>query len=119
MRDLDTPVGWENGAGDAQVGGAQWGSIHAHGFLRDAVLLSDDARRDLPKVPSGKAGWNGNARELAVGPAVRLESPVDALCWVHAERLLHKLDTFTDLHRAAQQRMRTADPDLLRRSQGL
>jgi hypothetical protein len=29
-----------------------------------------------------------------------------ALCWVHAERLVHKLDTFTDLHRTAQQRMR-------------
>src|SRR4029079_16831760 len=29
-----------------------------------------------------------------------------ALCWVHAERLGHKLDTFTDLHRAAQERMR-------------
>src|SRR6201996_9341853 len=59
---------------------AQWGSIHAHGFLRDAVLLSDDAG------------------QFAVGR--------HALCWVHAERLVHKLDTFTDLHRAAQQRMR-------------
>ena len=29
-----------------------------------------------------------------------------ALCWVHAERLVHKLDTFTDQQRAAQQRMR-------------
>lgn len=29
-----------------------------------------------------------------------------ALCWVHAERLVHKLDTFTDLQRAAQKRMR-------------
>jgi hypothetical protein len=38
--------------------GAQWGSIHAHGFLRDAVLLSDDAG------------------QFAVGR--------HALCWVHA-----------------------------------
>jgi hypothetical protein len=60
--------------------GAEWGSIHAHGFLREAVLLSDDAG------------------QFAVGR--------HALCWVHAERLVHKLDTFTDLHRAAQQRMR-------------
>jgi hypothetical protein len=60
--------------------GAQWGSIHAHGFLSDAVLLSDDAG------------------QFAVG--------LHALCWVHAERLVHKLDTFTDLHRAAQQRIR-------------
>jgi hypothetical protein len=31
-----------------------------------------------------------------------------ALCWVHAERLVHKLDTFTDQHRAAQTRVRGA-----------
>jgi hypothetical protein len=60
--------------------GAQWGSIQAHGFLHDAVLLSDDAG------------------QFAVGR--------QALCWVHAERLVHKLEAFTDLHRAAQQRMR-------------
>ncbi|EQD45758.1 hypothetical protein B2A_09160 [mine drainage metagenome] len=29
-----------------------------------------------------------------------------ALCWVHAERLMHKLDTFTDAHRAAQAQVR-------------
>src|SRR6202790_3508980 len=29
-----------------------------------------------------------------------------ALCWVHTERLVHKLDTFTDLHYTAQQRSR-------------
>ena len=29
-----------------------------------------------------------------------------ALCWVHAERLVHKLDAFTDKHRAAQTRVR-------------
>jgi hypothetical protein len=29
-----------------------------------------------------------------------------ALCWVHAERLVHKLSTFTDRHRAVQQRVR-------------
>ncbi len=28
------------------------------------------------------------------------------LCWVHAERLIHKLDTFTDENRAAQARVR-------------
>jgi hypothetical protein len=59
---------------------AQWGSIQAHRFLCDAVVLSDDAG------------------QFAVGR--------HALCWVHAERLVHKLDTFTDLHRLAQQRMR-------------
>lgn len=59
---------------------AQWGSIQAHGFLSDAVVLSDDAG------------------QFAVGR--------HALCWVHAERLVHKLDAFTDLQRAAQQHMR-------------
>ena len=60
--------------------GAQWGGIHAHGFLRDAVVLSDDAG------------------QFAVGQ--------HALCWVHAERLVHKLDTFTERNRAAQQHVR-------------
>ena len=56
--------------------GAMWGSIQAHDFLRDAVVLSDDAG------------------QFAIGR--------HALCWVHAERLVHKLDTFTDQHRDAQ-----------------
>ena len=60
--------------------GALWGSIHAHGFLCQAVVVSDDAG------------------QFAVGR--------HALCWIHAERLVHKLDTFTDLHRNAQQRIR-------------
>ena len=61
--------------------GAQWGSIQAHGFLHNAVVLSDDAG------------------QFDIGQ--------HALCWIHAERLVHKLDTFTDLHRVAQQRIRT------------
>ncbi len=60
--------------------GALWGSIQAHGFLRETVIVSDDAG------------------QFDVGQ--------HALCWVHAERLVHKLDTFTNLHRAAQERMR-------------
>lgn len=59
--------------------GALWGSVQAHG-LREMVIVSDDAG------------------QFDVGH--------HALCWVHAERLVHKLDTFTDLHRTAQQRMR-------------
>lgn len=60
---------------------AIWGSLKAQGFLPDTIIVSDDAG------------------QFAVGQ--------HALCWVHAERLVHKLDTFTDLHRAAQERMRT------------
>ena len=73
--------------------GALWGSIQAHGFLHDAVIVSDDAG------------------QFAVGQ--------HALCWIHAERLVHKLDTFTDHQRAAQQRVRGADLAALCRSQGL
>jgi hypothetical protein len=60
--------------------GALWGSVQAHKFLCDAVVLSDDAG------------------QFNVGR--------HALCWIHAERLVHKLDTFTDHHRAAQARVR-------------
>jgi Transposase IS66 family len=60
--------------------GALWGSIKAHGFLPTTAIVSDDAG------------------QFDVGP--------HGLCWVHAERLVHKLDTFTDLHRAAQQHIR-------------
>jgi Transposase IS66 family len=60
--------------------GALWGAVSAHGFLQNAVIVSDDAG------------------QFDVGR--------HALCWVHAERLVHKLDTFTTLHRAAQERIR-------------
>ncbi len=60
--------------------GAVWGAIKAHGFLPKTVIISDDAG------------------QFAVGR--------HALCWVHAERLVHKLDTFTDSQRMAQQRLR-------------
>lgn len=59
---------------------ALWGSVQAHKYLSDAVVLSDDAG------------------QFNVGH--------HALCWVHAERLVHKLDTFTDLQRAVQKRVR-------------
>jgi hypothetical protein len=60
--------------------GALWGSIKAHGFLSDTVIVSDDAGQF-------NVGQHG-------------------LCWVHAERLIHKLDTFTDDQRKAQARIR-------------
>jgi hypothetical protein len=60
--------------------GALWGSVQAPKFPCDAVVLSDDAG------------------QFNVGR--------HALCWIHAERLVHKLDTFTDQQRAAQARVR-------------
>jgi len=62
--------------------GALWGSVKHHGFLREGVIVSDDAGQF-------KVGQHG-------------------LCWVHAERLVHKLDTFTDQNRAAQSTVRAA-----------
>jgi len=59
---------------------ALWGAVAAHGFLCEAVVVSDDAG------------------QFNVGR--------HALCWIHAERLVHKLETFTDQQRAAQQRVR-------------
>ena len=60
--------------------GALWGSVKAHGFLSDTVIVSD------------------GAGQFDVGSHAR--------CWVHAERLVHKLDTFTEHNAAAQVRVR-------------
>ena len=60
--------------------GAVWGSIKAHGLLPDTVILSDDA---------GQFALDRHA-----------------LGWVHAKRLVHKLDTFTERQHAAQQFVR-------------
>jgi hypothetical protein len=60
--------------------GALWGSVKAHDFLPNTVIVSDDAGQF-------NVGRHG-------------------LCWVHAERLVHKLDTFTDEQRVAQGRTR-------------
>ncbi len=60
--------------------GALWGAIIAHGFLDGTVILSDDAG------------------QFNVGE--------HALCWVHAERLVYKLDTFTAAARAAKEVVR-------------
>jgi len=60
--------------------GALWGAVGAHGFLCEAVVLSDDAG------------------QFNVGQ--------HALCWIHAERLVHKLEPLTDQQRAAQHHVR-------------
>ncbi len=74
--------------------GALWGSVKAHGFLPETVIISDDAG------------------QFDVGR--------HALCWVHAERLVHKLDTFTDLRSNRTQSLRPRiDLVVLRRSQGV
>jgi Transposase IS66 family len=64
----------------AATEGALRGAVNAHGFLCDAVMVSDDAG------------------QFNVGQ--------HALCWIHAERLVHKLETFTGPRRSAQQHRR-------------
>jgi hypothetical protein len=67
---------------------AIWGSLKAHGFLDRTVIVSDDAG------------------QFNIG--------THALCWVHAERLVHKLTGFNDHDRAAQQRTRSLIWDFYR-----
>jgi len=57
-----------------------WGSIAEQGLLKDAVIVSDGA---------------GQFRIAE-----------HALCWVHAERLIHKLDTFCKAQVQAKERIR-------------
>lgn len=60
--------------------GALWGRITALGLLDGVVIVSD------------------GAGQFRVGD--------HALCWVHGERLIHKLDTFTDHQRRTKERIR-------------
>jgi hypothetical protein len=55
--------------------GALFGSIQAHSLLRNTVIVSDGAGQ------------------------FRLDDHAD--CWIHAERLVHKLDSFNDEQRRA------------------
>jgi Transposase IS66 family len=60
--------------------GALWGSIAEQGILDGTVIVSDGA---------------GQFRIAE-----------HALCWVHAERLIHKLDAFCEAHIQAKERIR-------------
>jgi hypothetical protein len=60
--------------------GAMWGAIRHHGFLADTVIVSDDAG------------------QFRIGD--------HALCWVHAERLVHKLVPATPDQRRAVELVR-------------
>lgn len=68
--------------------GALWGSIRAHGFLDKTVIVSD------------------GAGQFEVGR--------HASCWVHMERLIHKLDSFNDRDRTAQTHVRNLVWDFYR-----
>jgi hypothetical protein len=59
--------------------GALWGAITHHDLLKGCVILSDDAGQ--------------------------FNISIHALCWIHAERLVYKLDAFTDAKRQAKERI--------------
>jgi hypothetical protein len=65
-------------------------AVNAHGFLCEAVVVSDDAG------------------QFNVGQ--------HALCWIRAERLVHKLETFTDQLRRNSQRHRSRLPSRITRA---
>ena len=60
--------------------GALWGSIAEQGLLDGTVIVSDGAGQ--------------------------FKIAEHALCWVHAERLIHKLDTFCEAQVQAKERIR-------------
>ena len=49
---------------------------------------------------------SGSRRKVSGYIAILLSRTSPDASWIHAERLVHKLNAFTDLHRAAQQRVR-------------
>jgi hypothetical protein len=61
--------------------GALWGAVMEHGFLKDAVILSDDAGQ--------------------------FNAGTHALCWVHAERLIYKLDALCEAMSLAKEDIRS------------
>jgi hypothetical protein len=61
--------------------GAAWGSIAEQGLLDGTVIVSDGAGQ--------------------------FKIADHALCWVHAERLIHKLDTFCEAHVQAKELIRS------------
>lgn len=62
--------------------GALVGSLVYHGLSPELVIVSDDAGQ------------------------FQVAGFLNALCWVHAERTIHKLIAGTDIHRAAQEHVR-------------
>lgn len=60
--------------------GGMWGAVRHHGYLADAVIVSDDAGQ--------------------------FRAADHALCWVHAERLVHKLVPATPQQRQAVELVR-------------
>ncbi len=69
-----------------------WGSIAEQGLLDDTVIVSDGA---------GQFRFGEHAQALKQRAVARRK-----LCWVYAERRIHKLDTFCEAHVQAKERIR-------------
>ena len=67
--------------------GAPWGNLAAQGLPEKMVVVSDGAGQFKPAPAQAGVGQH-------------------ALCWVHAERLIHKLDAFTEDRRVAKEAIR-------------
>ena len=63
--------------------GALYASVLSHGVSQELIILSDDAGQ------------------------FHIAGLLHALCWVHAERTIHKIIAFSDAHRAAQKQVRS------------
>jgi len=70
--------------------GALWGSVKAHGLPGCSVIVSDDAGQfDAGQFSVGQFSVGQfNAGQFSVG---QFSVGRHASCWVHAERLVHKL----------------------------
>src|SRR5450755_3965358 len=87
--------------------GTVWrsGTISAAGS-RSPGTLSFRHCRNSSAAADSQPDTHGCPRFCRYYDAGQFEVGQHALCWVHAERLVHKLDTFTEPHRAAQQKVR-------------
>jgi len=70
--------------------GALWGSVKAHGLPGDTVIVSDDAGQfDAGQFDAGQFSVGQfDVGQFSVG---QFSVGRHASCWVHAERLVHKL----------------------------
>jgi len=94
---------------DYVLNDAAYGYMRRHDLSAPAIALlmaGPETRFD------DRASWRAHLdrlgfNALTVTPdPIRIASEGALWGWIHAERLVHKLNTFTDRHRAAQQRVR-------------
>ena len=74
----------------------------------DRLASRPEGRSGSSLIASEAALWGASGAGAAAGDVIvsddagQFDVGGHALCWVHAERLVHKLDPFTDQHRTAR-----------------